>query len=319
MSYEDKFVLAEQRGESDAFSRIDETHPVDIFLGLESGQRSLMVVCPTQPPTPPALAAIAVDSRLRHDGKWALVLRLRRSELKPLFSRLVEDLDNATRQQPRDPGAVVIARIARWQRLFSQGAPGLLEDRVLKGLCAEINFLITEAIATVGVRAAVSAWYGPYDAPKDFAFDGVEVEIKAVHQQAREYCISSLEQLTDIGKSLFLWCRVVELADSAQSDPRSVLALIGQLRTVVASDPIASEQLEARLHAAGYEDRPEYGLRTVVFGPASCYRVSETFPRLRRPDVTPGIVACEYAISVGVLEPFKVHTWRPGATNAERT
>ncbi len=105
----------------------------------------------------------------------------------------------------------MVARLSRWQRLLSQGSLGLLEDKQLSGLCAELNFLLSEAIVAVGPRAAVAAWKGPYDAPKDFVFDFAEVEIKAVHQQPRAYCISSLEQMTDNGKPLYLWAQVVDL------------------------------------------------------------------------------------------------------------
>jgi hypothetical protein len=200
----------------------------------------------------------------------------------------------------------------RWQRLLSRGVLSLLEDQQLRGLCAELDFLHSEAIAAVGLRAGVAAWHGPRDAPKDFVFDFAEVEIKAVHQQPREYCISSLEQLTDVGKPLFLWTRVVDLGSVREADTRSVLSLIQRIRAVVAPDATAAEELEGRLRLAGYEDRPEYGLRVVNFGPISCFRVTAGFPRLERSDVAAGISSCQYRIQAPALEPFRVRTWRGG-------
>ncbi len=91
MNYEEKFAHAESRRENNGLSRIDDTHPMDIFLGLENGERAFVVVCAERPPEAPSLATIGVDFRLRHDGKWALVLRLLRPDLKVLFNRLVED------------------------------------------------------------------------------------------------------------------------------------------------------------------------------------------------------------------------------------
>lgn len=310
MNYEEKFSAAESRRDTNGFTRIDDTHPVDIFLGLENGERTVMVVCPQRPPEPPSLAAMGVEIRLRHDRKWALVLRLLRPELKALFNRLIEDLDGALRQQSGSPGETVLARLARWQRLLSQGPMGVLGDQQLRGLCAELDFLLAEAIRVVGPRAGVTAWEGPHDAPKDFVMDCAEVEVKAVHQQPREYCISSLEQLTDLGKPLFLWARVVELGHARDPSPNSVAALVEKLRAATATDPAAGEELEIRLHLAGYEDRPEYALRVVTFGPATCYRVAPGFPRIERPGVPGGIVSCQYRIQAAALDSFRVGSWQ---------
>lgn len=310
MNYEEKFSAAESRRKKNGFTRIDDTHPVDIFLGLENGERAVMAVCHQRPPEPPSLAAISVEVRLRHDGTWALVLRLLRPELKALFNRLIEDLDGTLRQHPESPGETVLARLARWQRLLSQGPLAVLGDQELRGLCAELDFLLAEAIRVMGPRAGVRAWEGPRDAPKDFVMDCAEVEVKAVHQQPREFCISSLEQLTDVGKPLFLWTRAVELGHARDPSPSSVAALVEKLRAATASDPAASEELEIRLRLAGYEDRPEYALRVVTFGPAACYRVAVGFPRLERPGVPAGIVSCQYRIQAAALDPFRVGTWQ---------
>lgn len=310
MNYEEKFAAAEARRGNDGFTRIDDTHPADIFLGLENGERAVMVVCPLRPPEPPSLAAIGVEVGLRHDGRWALVLRLLRPELKALFNRLIEDLDGAIRQQPENPGQTVLARLARWQRLLSEGPLGLLADQELRGLCAELGFLLEEAVRVVGLRAAVTGWVGPRDAPKDFVLDCAEVEVKAVHQQPREYCISSLEQLTDAGKPLFLWACVVELGRVQEPDSRSVAALVDKLRAAMAIDPVASEELEIRLRLAGYEDRPEYALRVVTFGASTCYRVSPGFPRFERPSAPPGVVSCQYCIQAAAVDAFRVSTWQ---------
>lgn len=318
MNYEEKFCAAESRREKNGFTRIDDTHPVDMFIGLENGERAVMTVCSQRPPEPPSLAAIGVEVRLRQDGKWALVLRLLRPELKALFNRLIEDLDGAMRQQPENPGETVVARLARWQRLFSQRPLKLLGDQELRGLCAELDFLLTEAIRVVGRRAAVIAWEGPRGAPKDFVFDCAEVEVKAVHQQPREYCISSLEQLTDLGKPLFLWARVVELGHARDPSPSSVAGLVEKLRAATAMDPAASEELEIRLSLAGYEDRSEYALRLVTFGPGTCYKVAPGFPRIERPAVATGIVSCQYNIQAAALEAFRVGSWQEGFRDGRR-
>jgi hypothetical protein len=310
VSYDEKFTRAESAGEEGVFTRIDEVHPVGIFLGLEGGQRAVLIVCSKQPPEPPSLTAIHVEVRSRQHGEWALVLRLARPDLKALFTRLVEDLAGATRQRPEDAGDVVISRLARWQRLLSRGELGVLEDHELRGLAAELDFLLREAIVAVGLRAAVASWVGPYAAPKDFVFDRVEVEVKAVHRQQRLISISSLEQLSDTNLPLYLWSRTVDLGIAAQGGANSFAAFVARVREAVAYDILAAEALEDRLRAAGYQDRPEYMTRTVHFGPTMCFRVAGEFPRLQRGLVSPAVVTCCYEIATADLDPFRVGTWR---------
>jgi hypothetical protein len=310
VNYEEKFARAEATGEEGVFTRIDETHPVGIFLGLEGGQRAVLVVCSQRPPEAPSLNSIRVEVRPRQNGEWALVLRLTRSDLKTLFVRLVEDLAGATRQRLGDPGGVVMARLARWQRLLSRGVPEVLEDHELRGLAAELDFLLGEAIGAVGPRAALAAWVGPYDAPKDFVFENVEVEVKAVHRQQRVICISSLEQLSNAGLPIYLWSRVVDLGVAVEGAPNSFAAFVGRVREAVAHDSVAAEALEDRLLTIGYQDRSEYLGRAVVFGSAVCFRVSGAFPRLQRSTVPAAVVACNYEIDTADLEPFRAISWR---------
>lgn len=312
MSYEEKFARAEASGQEDVFTRIDDAHPVGIFLGLEGGDRAVMIVCSAKPPDPPPLVAIRAEVRARNDSTWALVLRLTRRDLKGLFTHLVEDLDGATRQATRDAGKAVVERLARWQRLLSRGQSGLLEDREIRGLAAELEFLLTEAIDAVGARAAVSAWKGPYEAPKDFLFDRAEVEVKAIHRQQRRITISSLEQLTDSGLPLYLWSRVVDL-DTASDPDTSLAALVERVRAAVGLDASAADGFELGLRTVGYEDRPEYESRFVRFGATTCCRVSDGFPRIQRQDVAPGILSCSYEVDVDDLAAFQVAHWKEPA------
>ncbi len=310
MSFEEKFARAEASGLDGVFERIDDTHPVDIFLGMEGRQRAIMIVCSQRPPQPPSLASIAADIRVRAHDEWALVLRLVRPDLKGLFTRLVEDLDGATRQRPADPGEVVVSRLARWQRLLSRGALGVLDDDELRGLVGEIAFLLDEAIAAAGPRGAVAAWRGPYDAPRDFVFEHVEVEVKSIHRQRDRLSISSLEQLTDAGRPLYLWTRVVELTSTAPGDPTAVSALVSRVRAAVAHDGDAAEGLEQSLQAAGWEDRLEYETRGVILGASTCYSMIGGFPRLQRLGVPRAIATCRYELTIDELQSFVVATWR---------
>ena len=310
MTHEEAFTRAERAGVDGAFTHIDGEHPVGIFLGIESGQRAMMVVCRDRPPDPPSLAAIHVESRLRQGGDWALVLRLEQRDLRRLFARLVEDLEEATRARPSNPGEVVVERLVTWQRLLERRRGGRLDDRELRGLAAELSFLLDEALPAAGAESATVAWRGPFAAPRDFVWAAVAVEVKAVHQPQREVTISSLEQLSDTGVPLYLWCRNVELA--AEGDPGAVsaAAIVDRARAAFETSASASERFEDALRTAGYDDHEDYRARFLRFGDSLCYAVREPFPRIQRQFVLPGVVDGSYRVRLADLKPFIVPTWR---------
>ena len=317
MTHEEAFANAERAGVDGAFTRIDGEHPVGLYLGIESGQRALMVVCPEQPPDPPSLSAIHVEARPRHSGDWALVLRLEQRDLRLLFARLVEDLEDATRIRPLRPGEVVVERLLRWQRLLARRTGGRLDDRELRGLVAELSFLLDEAIPTAGVESATLCWRGPFCAPRDFVWPWVEVEVKALHNLQRETTISSLEQLSDTGVPLRLWCKTVDIAAGGDMGVVSAAELVERARALVGVSSVASERLEEALRSAGYEDREEYRARFFHLGTSTCYAVAARFPRIQRQDVAPGVVEGSYRLRIADLIPFVAPSWRDAASHAE--
>lgn len=319
MTLEELFQQAERTGVNHSFTRIDEGHPVGIFVGLDGGRRCILVVCPEQPPAAPTIGALHVEARIRHEGTWALTIRLERPDLSALFTRLVEDLASATLADNRHPGSIVVQRLVRWQRLFLPARSGLLEDFVLRGLIAELSFLVEEALPFAGSEAALSAWRGPFDAPKDFIFATREIEVKATSHQPKLLPISSLEQLTDAGLPLYLWTRVVELEQVDRPDPsRSAFSWIRQAREACASSAQMVLDLEDRLQSVGWVDRDEYECRIMRVGPSACYRVRDGFPRIQRSDVSPGITGVRYQIDIGSLTSFLDPDWK-GAGCVNRT
>lgn len=317
MSIDDLFIRAEAAGADGSFTRIDETHPVGVFIGIEAGQRAVMIVCPARPPDAPSLGAILVEARPRSRGEWALVVRLEQRDLVRQFTRLANDLAAATLAEPTKPGEAAIAELVRWRRLLSRRPNAILEDHEVRGLAGELSFLVEEAVPQFGALAAATAWVGPYEAPKDFAFPDVEVEVKATRRQPRTIRISSLEQLTDTGNPLFLWCRPVELEQTQPMAGRSMSSLVNAARRSVAHDSTAAQLVEDALLAAGYRDRPEYDRIQVRLGSARCFSVVAGFPRIQRPAVDPGVSVGTYEISTSAIAGFEVQAWRVGVRRGE--
>src|SRR5215217_798067 len=72
---------------SPAFQRVDESHPVDFYIGKEaSGEWVLLLITDERPRPSREYRTIHVITRERQDGRWALVFRLMSSELERVFS-----------------------------------------------------------------------------------------------------------------------------------------------------------------------------------------------------------------------------------------
>lgn len=307
---EELFKKAEAKGTDGSFIRIDDQHPVGLFVGFDGGRRCILAVCPRRPPIPPPIGALHIDIRPRTTPEWALIIRLERPDLSALFTHLVEDLATSTLWSPSDPGPTVINRLTCWQRLLARGPSALLDDNQLRGLVGELAFLLDEAVPHVGHAAAMAAWFGPIEAPKDFVFDDREVEVKATRRQPRVFHISSIDQLTDAGLPLFLWTRVVEI-EHRQTDPtRSAAAWVRRARSTFAQHAAGAQRLEEALRLVGWEDREEYETRIMRVGAIACFRVHGTFPRIQRTQVANGVVEGRYTLDAGLLAPFAVPDWR---------
>lgn len=300
---------AEQEG---GFVRASVTHAADLFVGIEGGARALMLRCPDLPQQLPHLASLAIERRQRYNG-WTLLVKLQRAELRGLFNHLAEDLiASVLSADAADAADVMVARLVRWQRLLAGARSGLLEDDQLRGLAAELDFLVHHAAPRYGAAESVGAWGGPLAAPKDFSFADVEIEVKATHRNSKRLKISSIEQLSAADRPIYLWTRVVELVTQPGPGLTNLSELVEATRLLVAHHPTAWEILELKLHAGGYADSPDYNDRWMKFGESKCYAVGPAFPRMERSTTPAGIVDGEYTLDIPSLAAFVVPSWTAG-------
>src|SRR5437867_2618517 len=71
------------------YRRVDAIHPLDLYAGIDSGdERVLMLICNDEPKESPVYDALDVHRSRRHDGRWALKIRLLKQDLVAPFARL---------------------------------------------------------------------------------------------------------------------------------------------------------------------------------------------------------------------------------------
>lgn len=297
--------------ESPAFQRVDESHPLDFYLGRETtGEWILLLITNERPMSSREYQAIHVICRQRNDGRWALLFRLMRPELEKLFSLLCEDLVESSRniQDPSRPASFVLTRFARWQKLLEQGHSGLLDEAAMRGLIGELLFLEKQAIPSRGIREAVTGWVGPTRAQRDFRFPEHEYEVKTIRTGANRVLISSAEQLDLQAKILDL---VVVLLDEAEleshPDAFTPLGMVGRLRELLESDTTALDVFEARLMDAGFVAREEYSERAYIFRQFRMFRIGEGFPAIRRSQLPVGIGKVTWELEIPAILSFEIN------------
>jgi hypothetical protein len=90
--------VAAEGTKSGVFRRVDDTHPLDLYAGIDvEGRHVLMLVSHQPPPAIPPPGAVEVLCNQRGDRDWAVIFRLGRPDLDELFGRLCQDLVDMSR------------------------------------------------------------------------------------------------------------------------------------------------------------------------------------------------------------------------------
>ncbi len=75
------------------FRRVDDDHPGDFYVSLDSsGRRGLVLITDTERQDLPSLANLEIFAEAQGDGRWRTYIWLRKKELQGLFTVLADDI-----------------------------------------------------------------------------------------------------------------------------------------------------------------------------------------------------------------------------------
>jgi hypothetical protein len=249
---------------------------------------------------------IKVDLRGGNPGQQRLVLTLDKQVDRDLFEGLCRTLASSLEHATDSTSslAVTLTHIRRWKAFLSgRGGPRLSPEEV-RGLFAELTFLLQLIDRGASVPDAVEAWLGPERSHQDFVFRNTAVEIKALSGTERnEVRISSEDQLESLNDSLFLRLyRLSNLPDAstARSLNRMVTTVEGRL-----DDADAVVAFDRKLAAQGYAPHPDYDEPQFVVSEIRTYRVEPAFPRLIRSQLPSGVAKVAYDLELETIAPFQ--------------
>ena len=238
-----------------------------------------------------------------------LALRLLDPGQLDIFHTLCMDIVAASRQATSESEAVSVAlmRMWRWHHLLRSGRNALLSPVEQKGLIGELLALERLLLPQAEVSAAVSAWHGPLDSPKDFEIGRVAIEVKARRGGGAPFVAIASEDQLDASGIDALYLYVVELNEAPEDavDGVTVSVVANRVRErIFPLDPGAAGVLETLLSAAGLRPEDDYSNFHWLEGPGRLYRVMDGFPRIVRGELRSGVSYVRYSVSLAECELF---------------
>lgn len=293
---------------SNAMTRVDNSHPLDIYIGLDSLQQlQIMLITEQEPNSLPNSRAIYVTIGKRQDEKWAVCFALIESGMKEQFIHLCWDLIESSRNQGKNQANIdyLLNRFLKWQRLLQLGHEGLLSGPAIKGLLGELIFLEIHAFELYDKITAIQGWVGPEKLDRDFVYSDRWYEIKAVDPSASEISISSIEQL-DVDLTGHLVVCFLEKTSREDDSGVSLTKQVKKIRDILQNDLGALTLFENKLLYAGYIDHQNYEKYVFSFRNIRNFEVNASFPRLRRETIPPEIQKVSYTLSLAAIKDWEL-------------
>jgi hypothetical protein len=247
---------------------------------------------------------IDVDLRAGTDGKQLFILALDKQVDRDLFEGLCRTLALALEHATDSVTslAVSLVHLRRW-KTFLSGRSHHLSPEEVRGIFAELTFLLEMVERKVPSKAVIEAWVGPDRSQQDFIMGNTAVEVKALSGSERNSVrISSEDQLESLKDTLYL--RIYRLSHL----PGAAGALsLNELVTQVQSKLYEQEAVEAfdrKLVLYGYAPLFEYDEPKYVISDIRNYLVLDGFPRIIRSKLPNGVRKVSYELTLESLEPY---------------
>lgn len=296
--------------------RIHPDSPRDIRLAVDALSNARMLLV--------RVASPALDSSIEFPGASGFELRhvplpedgsrmitlgviLTRPDHADVFTSLVDDVSRRVATADTDRLAVLelIARLRRWQGFLQRHEPDGLGPEERRGLYGELWFLREHLLSLLPCGDAVRSWCGPRAANHDFQVQKCAVEVKTSAGKKHQFLhIASERQLDETGAGALALFHLS--LDERPGQGESLVDIVADLRIRVAADPVAVEEIDARLIDAGYLDTQAYRYQSVGYTPrdSSFFKVEGQFPRITESSLLPGVGDVRYTISLAACHPF---------------
>ena len=289
------------------WKRIDENHPIDIFIGKDGNGRYAFEYS----------GNFKINKRIRSSklidvvhytnniGKMFLVFALTDNNCLRQFCAFCNDIVESTISIKGDDNVIyktICNVFFTWQKMFRVQS-SLLSEKEIKGLIGELLFLKNELIPVYGETESILAWTGPESAKKDFSINSTWFEIKSVDCSKNSVTISSMDQLdSDVVGNLIIY-RLEKMAPEFNGVSINELteSILAQITLLSNKDIFIDKLLKVKYSFESQYDTLVYAVKDI-----ECYKVTEKFPRLERGKIHHAINSATYELTISDLLDFKI-------------
>ncbi len=249
--------------------------------------------------------------RLPDDGQEyaTFQLTLTQNRYSDIFTALVDDVILGVSEKNTEEAGIeeFVVRLKRWQAFLKVNQPEGLSEIAQQGLYGELWFLRQVVLQNLLLLNGIQHWTGPKATQQDFQFSGCAIEVKTISaKQHQKLIISSERQLDDTGAGTIVLLHLS--LDIRQGQGETLPEMVASVRSIVAADAIAKDELENLLFEVGYldihTDRYEntgYNIREHNY-----FKVGEDFPKIIESDLRNGVGDVRYSISVAECKRFSI-------------
>ena len=305
MNISEKF---EKGFENHTYQRIDSHYKINIFLGYNDAGRMSMVITENGKVEPVSSSKfIEVQLNRRADNKLALSFDLIDSSYASMFILFCKDIIVLCESVGKELAiSNALLRWKYWKELFGKKNSQSLNKQEIKGLIGELYCLKNYMIPKFGCLSAVKSWMGPMLGHKDFEIYDTWFEIKTVSDGAVQFSVSSLEQLesNDTGHLI-----IVRSDETSEKNVRAynLNSMVLSIADMI-EDQECLNEFKSKLENLGYYTLPEYENYNYVVKGFETYTVNNSFPAIRRKEISNAIGNAQYTIIISKLSEYKEET-----------
>ena len=302
INFEKKFQEFQR---SSYFSRIDNTHILELHIGLDDkGRKSIELRGLFDPK--PIKSTNSIDvSQYKKEAYNTIRFSLKNSEVSGLFYKFCEDISEQSREikDKKDGYQTITNRFNLWKKLFVSIKNDLLTESQIMGLIGELLFLSNELKEKIGAENALSSWSGQELTHKDFSYNDSWYEVKTISRGKQSVRISSLEQLESPSEGELIVYSLEKMSPAYNG--LSLNSLILKIKDTFLSED-DKEKFLAAVALQGYEYNDYYDQYVYEKSSMTRYHVSQGFPKLTHESIPKEICKATYDILLDEIAPFVI-------------
>lgn len=286
------------------YIRINSTHPIDIYLGLnELNQKSFVIITSGELENIESSKLINTIIRKREDGRIYISFELLDNNMSDLFYKFCLDIIESTKNISESKMVSFInQRWNDWVNLFKNPISTILGEKEIKGLLGELVFLNEYMFQNYSIDDGLNSWMGPDLAHKDFEIENTWYEVKTVSQNSLTVKVSSIEQLDSNNQGMLVIIRL-EPTNVKKSDYITLNQYVESIKKKLSVKQLLL--FERKLSGANYNYEEEYDKYIYYVQEMELYIVDEKFPRISKKIIPSEIVRVSYEIAIDSIRNFE--------------